>query len=337
VNKSRKKIIGISLGDPAGIGAEILLKAFPEIIKNGKFLPLVTGDFSVIERNLEFSGHKCTLNIVKDIKDIRENNLNIYDTGIITGKDFPTGKDSAICGNASFLYVSKAVSLWKSKIIDALVTLPISKKAWHLAGRFYSGHTEFLASELHADKYAMIMAAGKIRALLITTHIPLKKVPGVLTKELIIEKIITARNFLLDAGVKNPLIAVSSLNPHAGEGGVLGSEEEKIIRPAVSHLEKIGIRCIGPFPADAVFKKAFENKADIIAAMYHDQALIPLKTFFSGKLVNCTAGLGMVRTSPGHGTGFDIAYTGKAVPSSFIEAYRTAARLLSKKEHRKTD
>ena len=327
----QKKIIGISLGDPAGIGPEILIKAFPEITKLKKHLPLVVGDTSVIVRNLKYAGLKYRLKSVKVMGDIDENALNIYETSVLSDEKFPIGKDSAVCGNASFTYVQKAVDLWKQKMISALVTLPISKKAWHLAGKFYSGHTEFLASELNAKKYAMIMEAGTIRVLLVTTHIPFKEVPVILTRDLIVDKVMTVYKFLLGIGIKTPVIVVSSLNPHGGEGGLLGTEEEKVIKPAISLLNKRSIRCTGPFPADAVFKKALEEKTDLIVAMYHDQALIPLKTFFHSRLVNYTAGLEMIRTSPGHGTGFDIAYSNKADPSSFIQSYKKAAYLVKMK------
>jgi len=323
-----KKVIGVSLGDPAGIGPEILLKALSEIKKINGSEPLVIGDTAVIEKIACSFGKQVKLNIVKKREEIKNKSLNVYSPNVIRNGVFPRGKDSKVCGKASFVYVQEAIELWKKRQIDALVTLPISKKAWHMAGFFYSGHTELLAEGLKAKKYAMIMIAGDLRVLLVTTHIPLKDVSKSITPNLIVEKIITGYDFLVRCGIRKPIIGIASVNPHGGEGGILGREEKDVIIPAVAALRKKKIVCKGPIPADAIFKKALAGEMDMIAAMYHDQALIPLKTFYFDKLVNCTAGLGMVRTSPGHGTGFDIACKGKANPSSFIEAYRTACSLV---------
>lgn len=322
-----KKVIGVSLGDPAGIGPELLLKSLPEIRKLGTAVPLVIGDRAVIEKNASFGRGKLRLNIAGKRDEVRPGSLNVYSPGVIRNGLFPRGRDSRLCGKASFVYVEEAVKLWKNHQIDGLVTLPISKKAWHMAGFRYPGHTELLAEMLDAKRYAMIMIAGKLRVLLVTTHIPLKDVPGTLSRKIIVEKVITGHGFLVKTGVKSPVIGIAAVNPHGGEGGVLGTEEKEIIVPAVKILLRKGIVCRGPIPADAIFRKALAGEMDMVAAMYHDQALIPMKTFHAGRLVNCTAGLGMVRTSPGHGTGFDIAYKGKADPSSFIEAYRIAVRL----------
>jgi len=324
------RIIGVSLGDPAGIGPELLVKSFRTVERVRNAVPLVIGDIPVIEKNFKFARKTFGINPVRGARDVRKGYLNVYSPGIIKNRNFPTGKDFGITGNASFLYVSQAIDLWKSGILDALVTLPISKNAWHMAGHRYSGHTELLAERLDVKKYAMIMAAGRVTVLLVTTHIPLKDVPKKLTARLIVDKVITGYEFLTASGIKSPVIGIAALNPHAGESGVMGREEERVIMPAMRILRKKGIDCAGPFPADSIFKKAFDAELDMVAAMYHDQGMIPLKTFCFNRLVNCTAGLGMVRTSPGHGTGFDIAYRGKADPSAFIESYRTAVRLLRK-------
>jgi 4-hydroxythreonine-4-phosphate dehydrogenase len=322
------KIIGVSLGDPAGIGPELLVKSFRAIGRIRGAVPLVIGDLPVIEKNLKFAAGTPCINSVSTPGDMKKNCLNVFSPGIIKNKRFPLRQDSCITGNASFLYVTSGIKFWQDGLIDALVTLPISKNAWNMAGRRYSGHTELLAEMLGVKRYAMIMTAGRLTVLLVTTHIPVDLVSGILTVPLVVEKVCTGYEFLVDAGVKEPVIGISALNPHAGEGGLLGTEEKEVLMPAMKILRRKGIQCTGPFPADAVFKKALNGEMDMAAAMYHDQGMIPLKTFFFNKLVNCTAGLGMVRTSPGHGTGFDIAYEGKADPSAFIESYRTAVRLL---------
>ncbi|MDD3725753.1 MAG: 4-hydroxythreonine-4-phosphate dehydrogenase PdxA [Candidatus Ratteibacteria bacterium] len=324
-----KKVIGISLGDPAGIGPEVLLKGLSSVKDIPGTIPLIIGDIPVIEKNIIYGRYPT--NIVRGRNGIKANYLNIYNTGTIKSKNFPIGKDSPLCGKASFLYVEKAIQFWGEGEIDGLVTLPISKKAWHMAGFLYSGHTELLADRLKCKRFAMIMMAGNIRVLLATTHIPLKDVSKTLSTRLLIEKTTIGYEFLQRIRIKSPVVGISALNPHSGEGGILGSEEREIIVPTCRALRKKGIKCEGPIPADAVFKKAVEGKLDIIIAMYHDQAMIPLKTFYFDKLVNYTAGINMVRTSPGHGTAFDIAYKGKADPSPFIEAYKLAASLVCPK------
>ncbi|MCM8762030.1 MAG: 4-hydroxythreonine-4-phosphate dehydrogenase PdxA, partial [Candidatus Omnitrophica bacterium] len=222
VDKMKKRVIGISIGDPSGIGPEVLLKGLPYIKKIPGAIPLVIGDIPVIEKNFIYG--KAQLNVVKTKDEIKENCLNIYEAGIIRNKKFPTGKDSPICGKASFLYVERAIQLWEGGQIDGLLTLPISKKSWHLAGFRYAGHTELLAERLQCKKYAMVMVAGNIKVLLATTHIPLKDVSKNLSKTLLIEKVTTGYEFLVKLGIKRPLMGISALNPHSGESGILGRE-----------------------------------------------------------------------------------------------------------------
>ncbi len=319
-----EKIIGITIGDPAGIGPEILLKGYNKIKKIKNVIPLVIGDISVIERNLKILNLKLKIKKIKRKNDIDKSFLNVFSPEIIKDQNYPICIDNKICGNASFNYVINGIILWKKNVIDALVTLPISKKAWFLAGYKYSGHTELLAEKLNEKKYGMIMIADKYRVLLLTTHIPLKKVLEVLNEDLIVEKVEIGYEFLKKLKIKNPLIGICGLNPHAGEDGVIGKEEIEIIKPAVEKLRKNGIKIEGPFPADTIYRKNF----DLIIAIYHDQALIPLKTFYFDKLINFTAGIKLIRTSPGHGTAFDIAYKNKGNCKSFVCAYQFAARLI---------
>ncbi|MCM8818602.1 MAG: 4-hydroxythreonine-4-phosphate dehydrogenase PdxA [Candidatus Omnitrophica bacterium] len=319
-----KKIIGITIGDPSGIGPEILLKGYKKIREIKDFFPLVIGDVKVIERNLEILNLKIKIKKIKKMEEISENCLNIFSPEIIKNKNFPICCDNELSGRASFNYVLTGINLWKKSQISALVTLPISKKAWALAGYNYSGHTELLAEKLNEKKYAMIMIAGKYRVLLITTHIPLKNIFKFLTTDLIIEKVGIGYDFLKLLKIKNPLIGICGLNPHAGEEGILGREEIEIIKPAIEKIKKKGIKIEGPFPADTIFKKNF----DLIIAIYHDQALIPLKTFYFERLVNFTGGIKLIRTSPGHGTAFDIAYKNKGNPESFICAYKFAVKII---------
>ncbi|MGC8976253.1 MAG: 4-hydroxythreonine-4-phosphate dehydrogenase PdxA [Candidatus Ratteibacteria bacterium] len=319
-----KKIIGITIGDPAGIGPEIVLKSYKKIKKIKNCVPLIIADIPVIERNLKYLKLKTKIKVIKKREEIDENFLNIFTPDIIKTVDFPVGFDNQLCGMASFQYVIEGINLWKRKVIDALVTCPISKRAWHLAGYNYSGHTELLADKLNEKKYAMVMVAGNYRVLLLTTHIPLKDVFIHLTENLIEEKVKIGYKFLRKLNIRNPKIGICGINPHAGEDGLLGKEEKEIIRPSIEKLKKIGIYIEGPYPADSIYRKKF----DLIIAIFHDQALIPLKTFYFEKLINFTAGIKIVRTSPGHGTGFDIAYKNKANPESFICAYNFAFKLI---------
>ncbi|MCM8772284.1 MAG: 4-hydroxythreonine-4-phosphate dehydrogenase PdxA [Candidatus Omnitrophica bacterium] len=319
-----KKIVGITIGDPAGIGPEILLKGYEEIIKFNKFFPLIIGDIPVIEKNLEILNLNYRIKKITKSEEIEENFLNIYPSEIIKNKNFPIGCDNEICGKASFNYVISGIDLWRKKIIQGLVTLPISKKSWSLAGYNYPGHTELLAEKLKEKNYAMIMIAGKYKVLLLTIHIPLKEVFLYLNEKLIIEKTKIGYEFLKMLKIKNPKIAICGLNPHAGEDGLLGDEEIKIIKPAIEKIRKYGIDIKGPFPADSIFRKEF----DLIITIYHDQALIPLKTFYFNKMINFTGGIKLKRTSPGHGTAFDIAYQNKANPESFICAYKFLVKYL---------
>ncbi|HRR95210.1 MAG TPA: 4-hydroxythreonine-4-phosphate dehydrogenase PdxA [Candidatus Ratteibacteria bacterium] len=330
------KIIGITLGDPAGIGGEIFLKGNDEIKKIKNSFPVLIGDRTVLERNAIVLNKKINIKEIKDKSQLDKNCINIFSVNFIKEKNYPIGKNSKICGLSSFKYIEFAIDLWKKNQIDALVTLPISKKAWEKAGIKYPGHTELLSEKFNARKTAMIMVADKIRTVLATTHISLKEVIGKLSVQLIVEKVKNGIEFLEKLKIKNPVIGISGLNPHAGEEGLMGDEEIRIIKPAIKKLRKQGINCIGPIVPDAIFRKNIEGEISLIVSMYHDQALIPLKTFYFEKLVNFTSGIPMIRTSPGHGTAFDIAYKNKGNPSSFIESYKLAVKLCDQKVQRKS-
>ncbi len=313
-----KKIIGITLGDPGGIGPEVLIKGFKRIKKSKYTIPIVIGDLIVLERNIEYLKEKVKFKKIEKIEEIDERFINVYDCSIIKERDFPIGIDNEICGYASYNYVLKGIELWKERIVEGIVTLPISKKAWDMAGFKYHGHTELLAEKLNEKKYAMVMIAENYRVLLLTTHIPLRRIFENINEEKIIEKVMIGFEFLKKLKIKDPVIGMCGLNPHAGEDGILGNEEIEIIRPTVEKIRRKGIDIVGPLPADTIYR----GKFDLIIAIYHDQALIPLKTFYFEKLINFTAGIKMPRVSPGHGTGFDIAYKNRANPESFINAYK---------------
>lgn len=310
------KKIAITLGDPAGIGPEIVLKSIfsKEIMSVCE--PVIVGDKLVIEEAVEKLGLRV------DLK-----NIELIDVGEIKNRDFEKNKPTAEGGMACVSYIKKAVELALNKSVDAIVTAPISKEALKMAGFSWPGHTEMLAELTDTKDYAMMFYSEKLKVILVTIHTALKNVPEMIKKEKVLKTIILAKKSCDMLGIENPRIAVSGLNPHAGESGIFGDEEIKEIIPAVNEAHASGISASGPYPADTLFHKAYNGEFDIIVCMYHDQGLIPLKMIAFEQGVNMTVGLPIIRTSPDHGTAYDIAWKGIANPSSIIEAIKLAARL----------
>ena len=244
------------------------------------------------------------------------------------------GTNHKLTGKASFEYLKTAWDMLQTNNGDCLVTAPISKTAWNIVGITYTGHTEALA-EFSGEKTYMLMAAGDLRVLLVTTHVPLKNIWDYLTAEHLFSSTRATINFVSRFfGIKNVRIGFCGLNPHAGESGNIGNEEKTIITPVIEQLQKNGFLASGPFPPDSIFKTAIQDHPfDLIVSLYHDQALVVLKSFFSEKLVNITVNAsGWIRTSPGHGTAFDIAWQNRADASSMKEAIKTAV-LMAKRKH----
>jgi 4-hydroxythreonine-4-phosphate dehydrogenase len=241
------------------------------------------------------------------------------------------GHVSTEAGRASIKYVERAIDLAMDGKVDAIATAPINKESVRKAGYRFSGHTELLAQRTKAKHYAMMFLSDSIRIMLVTTHIPLSHVPKELDKKKIVDKIKLADSELKKLLGKAPKIGVAGLNPHAGEGGIFGSEEARIIKPAVEEAKKLGIDVKGPISADAIFYLANIGMFDIVIAMYHDQGLIPLKLLSFNRSVNVTVGLPIIRTSVDHGTGFDIAGKGWANPGSMVQAIKVAAIMAQKK------
>jgi 4-hydroxythreonine-4-phosphate dehydrogenase len=304
--------IAITIGDPAGIGPEVAVKAVSSRTVRNICEPLVIGYKPLLER--------CGLKLPSGV--------NLIDIPFDIDKAV-TGRNSATSGRASFEFINHAVELIKDSRAAALVTAPISKAALMLAGVPYPGHTELLAALTGAKKCAMLMTAGKVRTVMVTRHLPVSDVSKNLSIENISDTILLAAG-LLEKGckLKTPRIVVFALNPHGGESGMLGREEGAVITPAVRALKEKGLDITGPLPADSAWVKLLRGDFDLGVAMYHDQAMIGLKCFAPGKVVNITAGLPFVRTSPGHGTGFDIAGKNTADPEPMIEAIKTAVELL---------
>ena len=304
--------IAITLGDPAGIGPEIVAKALlnPQIHK--LCTPVVIGDARLLPKKLLLNKKNIIVNIPAKLSSI-----NI-------------GKPSIASGIVSHLYICTAVELALKGEISGIVTAPISKEAFSLAGIKYSGHTELLASLAKAKNVVMLMQRGKINVLLLTRHLPICAVSKNIKKDVIVRDTILSYSYLKEKmAIKSPRVAVLSLNPHAGDGGVIGKEEQTIILPAVNELRRKKINVIGPLPSDSAWQKAVIGNFDLLIAMYHDQAMIGLKMLKNSEIVNITLGLNFVRTSPGHGTAYDIAGKNLADPNPMIEAIKTAVHLCS--------
>ena len=308
-----KPRIGITIGDPAGIGPEIVKKAVNSLEIRKICMPVVIGYAGLI------SGERPSIRRAQaEFVDVRCGNISAV----------RPGKYSAFTGLASFKFLERSIELLKQKKIDAVVTAPISKEALKLAGIKYSGHTELFADYTGTKDFAMLMAAGPLRAVMVTRHMPLSDVAKSITSRNIVSAALLTRRFLIERfKIRAPRLAVCALNPHAGENGLLGKEEGLIISPAVKQLIKKKALAVGPLPADSAWLKLKRGEFDLLVGMYHDQVMIPLKTLSPEKIVNITVGLPFIRTSPGHGTGFDIAGKNIADPSSMIEAIKTAVEL----------
>ena len=311
------KKIAITLGDPNGISPEITIKAlnFLDLPKE-KVVLIASKDI------LEYYNENFDLSLEKEYEIIEipfeKNNMKI-------------GEETEAAGEFSFLALQKACDLAIDKKIDAIVTAPVSKNAMQLAGHNYSGQTEVIEQYLanQNQKAEMLFMCDKFSVLLLTRHISIKDVPFHISKEVIINKIKNLTNsYSTQLGMKNPKIAVCALNPHSGENGIIGFEEITEIIPAIEHLNSIGLDVSGPFPSDTLFTNCLKEDCgyDCFIAMYHDQGLIPIKLLEQENAVNTTIGLDVLRTSPAHGTAFDIAGKGIANPNSMIRAIELAIK-----------
>jgi 4-hydroxythreonine-4-phosphate dehydrogenase len=290
----RRPRVGITVGDPAGIGPEITLKAAAHADVLAICEPVIYGPASPKELSA-----------------------------------FIPGTLSADAGRAAYDAILRAVADAQSGQVDAVATAPINKEAFAAAGLPWRGHTELLAHLTGAPRVAMMFYAETLRVVLVTVHIPIVEVPRALTRERVEEVVALTAQELPRFGHPHARLAVAGLNPHAGEHGIIGSEDEAVLRPAIEACRGRGIAVEGPFPADTIFLRAMRGEFDAVIACYHDQGLIPVKLAAFGRAVNVTLGLPIIRTSVDHGTAFDIAGRGRADPSSLVEAIRLAAKLVN--------
>ena len=318
----------VTMGDPSGVGPEVIAKALamPEI--HEICCPLVLGDHAAMERALSITGSMLTLRIVDDghASSKREaDTVNLLPLSHLSGDDMEFGRPSKEAGDAMFRYIREAVRLCTCGEAAAMATAPINKEALNRAGHKYPGHTELLAEMTGARDFVMMLAGDRLRVALVTIHEALADVPRLLTRDRILSTIRIVHRDVHRYFRRNPRLAV--LNPHCGEGGLFGSEEKNVIAPAVDAARREGIDAVGPLSADTLFHFAARGEYDAVVCMYHDQGLIPLKLLHFDDGVNITLGLPIIRTSVDHGTAYNLAGTGKASELSMAAAIRTAARM----------
>lgn len=336
-----KKIIGITMGDPAGIGPEITIKSLAKKAMYDWCKPLIIGDKSVVDYYLtKHPELSLKLNVIDKPNEgqYQFGTIDLIDLNIVNMDTFEIGEVSDVGGNAAFKYVEKVINLAMNKEIDATVTNPLNKEAMNGAGHHYAGHTEIYADLTNTDKYTMMLADGNLRVVHVSTHVSLKEACERATKQRVLDVIRIADKACKDLGINNPRIAVAGLNPHCGENGLFGTEEINEINPAVEAAKDEGINAYGTLPADTLFSKINGGMYDIVVAMYHDQGHIPLKLlgfvydkehekWQAVKGVNITLNLPIIRTSVDHGTAFDQAGNWTASEASLENAIDYAIRL----------
>jgi 4-hydroxythreonine-4-phosphate dehydrogenase len=325
--------VGITMGDAAGIGAEITLKALADENTKKLCLPVVIGDAAYLRKTaedlgLELDFVEATENVPYKLNQIAVHNLrNIPDQIIL-------GEDSGITGRAAAEYIEAAIQLWSEKKIDAICTAPISKKAIALGGYDFPGHTEFLAHLTDTKEFAMSFFAENLRVVLLSTHVSLRNAIDLIKKEKLVELIKFSHKSLSKLLKKDVKIAVAGLNPHASEGGMFGTEEAAEIIPAIVECrENLGIDVSGAYSPDTIFLRGFRGEFDAVVSCYHDQATIAVKCLSFGASVNVTLGLPLIRTSVDHGTAFDIAGKNLADASSMKAAVKLAAKLVNNRQN----
>ncbi|MFB4316696.1 4-hydroxythreonine-4-phosphate dehydrogenase PdxA [Actinomadura sp. 21ATH] len=324
-----RPIVGITMGDAAGVGPEIIVRALaaPEVRRIAR--PLVIGDAARLRRAAGIVGEPVAIETVAGPEDATyaEGVVEVVDLDCVPA-DLPFGELSPVAGEGAYRFVERAVELATAGRIDAICTAPLNKEALHAAGHRYPGHTELLAELTGTEEVSMMLSAPKLRVIHVTTHIGLVDAVRRIEPGLVERTVRRGHATLVKAGIAEPRIAVCGINPHAGENGLFGQgeEEEKVV-PAIERLRAGGVDARGPLPADTVFFRAVRGDFDLVVAMYHDQGHGPVKVMGLEAGVNITVGLPVIRTSVDHGTAFDIAGTGRADHESMLEALRQAVDL----------
>jgi 4-hydroxythreonine-4-phosphate dehydrogenase len=327
-----KPVIGITMGDAAGIGSEIIIKALADTRIYHTCRPFVIGDAKFLIRAESFLKTGLQINPIQSVQEAlyREGVVDCLHMDLLP-EDLPYGQVSALAGNAAYRFLEKSIQLANEGVIDAICTAPLNKEALHKGGHIYPGHTEILASLTGTTYYSMMLSSPKLKVIHVTTHVGIIDAIKLINPARVYMVIQLAHQTLLKAGYADPRICVCGINPHAGENGLFGygEEAEKIV-PAVDKAKTEGINVVGPLPADTLFYRAVRGDFDIVVAMYHDQGHGPIKVLGLESGVNITVGLPIIRTSVDHGTAFDIAGKGTADELSLKEALRQAVELSPK-------
>lgn len=339
-----RPIIAITMGEPAGIGPEVIVKALARKEIYEKCIPIVIGDAAPIEDAIGICKSPLAINSLTDIKESNGEygKLDLFPLGLLKKGDWEYKKSSMAGGEASFQYVIKGIALAMDKQVSAIVTAPINKESIHMAGHRYAGHTEILAEYTGTKDYAMLLSSKTFNVIHVSTHVSLREACDRVKKERVLRVIEFANRGMSELGYKNPKIGVAGLNPHSSENGLFGWEEMEEIIPAIEEARAKGIDAEGPIAPDTVFVKAQAGVYDVIVAMYHDQGHIPLKLsgfvmnsetglYDSVSGINCTIGLPIVRTSVDHGTAYGKAGEGRANEESMVDAIEAAVRMAENK------
>ena len=338
----RRPVLGVTMGDPAGVGPEIIARATAEPAVRAACRPVVIGAAATMREALALVGGAQAVHAVSRVADCRwaEGTVEVLDLGNVDMATLPRCEVSAAAGRAAYEYIERSVALVQAGEIDAIVTAPVNKEALAAAGVQHSGHTEILAQLSNTRDFAMLLMGKELKVIHVTTHVALRRVPDLVTRERVLTTIRLAQRTLEGLGQPHGRIAVAGLNPHAGEDGLFGDEEQQQIVPAIEAARAEGLSVTGPLPADTLFSRARGGEFDIVVAMYHDQGHIPVKTLgfeydettkkwtgLSG--VNVTVGLPFLRVSVDHGTAFDRSWKGVANHESMVEALDVATRMIT--------
>ncbi|MBC7948243.1 MAG: 4-hydroxythreonine-4-phosphate dehydrogenase PdxA [Chitinophagaceae bacterium] len=335
MNTPAKPVIGISCGDLNGIGVELIIKTFSDNRILEMCTPVVFGSNKVINFYRKTIPESSTFNYqnIKDFSRLNPKQVNVFncwedDVAVTPGQLTEAG------GKYAIMSLQSAVAALKQKQIEGLVTAPIHKKNIQSSEFSFTGHTPYLKNIFAVNDVVMMLCAGDFRVALVTEHLPISEVAGNITKEAIVSKLnIINKSLQKDFGIDKPRIAVLGLNPHAGDEGLVGAEEETIIKPAIKEAKNSNILAVGPYSADAFFARSYHTKFDAVLAMYHDQGLIPFKSLAISEGINFTAGLPAVRTSPDHGVAFDISGKDKADTSSFLAALLECRNIIQQRTY----
>jgi 4-hydroxythreonine-4-phosphate dehydrogenase len=317
------------MGDPSGVGPEIIIKALSDSSIYEICHPIVLGDPGALSVNIDGLEQKPINEISRPSEPLSESGaIDLLAISNLQRESLIPGNPTVEGGEAMVNYITRAVEMAQGGDLEAIVTCPINKALMHEAGHFFEGHTQLIAQLTNAEDFVMMLAGERLRVALVTIHCALSEVPTCIDDDMIYRTItITSQALQLDFGLLTPRLAVAALNPHAGESGLFGSEEDEIIRPAIERARVEGCQVEGPLPADTLFHRAAAGQFDAVVAMYHDQGLIPLKLLHFSDAVNVTLGLPIIRTSVDHGTAYDIAGTGTADASSLKAAIRMAVNM----------